>query len=147
MILLGIILILLAVLAGVAGLWAVTSLSPNPDTSPLQMRVGDLFAINVSPAALFISGMVVMALLWLGWWMTRVGTKRSVNRRRERKQLERDAREQEKELAKTQARLGKERESAAEAARRHEEELRRAAAAPPPAGPTGHTPPPPPPRP
>jgi len=118
MILLGIILILLAALLGLGGLWLTTSGDHTRFTvsGPLGMSV------EMSPAALLILGMVAMGLLWAGWWLIKYGTVRGLSRRRERKDLERERREQERALAETNAKLGRDRESAAEAERRREEE-------------------------
>ncbi len=121
MIMLGIILMLIAVVLGLGGLWMTTS-----NNGQLSFTLGPL-ALNMSPAVLFVLGMVTVALLWLGAWMAGFGTKRSMSKRRERKQLEADAREQERQLAETNAKLGRERESAAEAERRREEQRRREA--------------------
>ncbi len=116
MILLGIIFILVSVLAGLGGLWMTTS-----NNATIAFTLGPL-EVNVTPAVLFVSGMIVVALLGLGLWLARSGTRRSMGRRRERKQLERDAREQEKQLAETRARLGQTRGEADQAERRREEE-------------------------
>lgn len=116
MILLGIIIILLSVLAGLGGLWMTTS-----NNATIAFSLGPM-AVNVTPAVLFVSGMIVVAMLGLGLWLARSGTRRSMDRRRERKQLERDARAQEKQLAETRARLGQTRGEAQEAERHREEE-------------------------
>ncbi|MEP7159843.1 MAG: hypothetical protein ABI746_01930 [Dermatophilaceae bacterium] len=121
MILLGIIIILVAVLAGLGGLWMTTS-----NNATIGFTLGPL-AIEVTPAVLFVSGMLVICLLGLGLWLARSGTRRSMDRRRERKQLERDARAQEKQLSETRAKLGQTREEAADAGRRREEERTREA--------------------
>jgi len=100
MIVAGIIVLLIAVILGLLGLWITTS-----NSATMFFDVG-LIKIDISPSALFIGGMVVMALLWLGIRLTGFGTKRTVQQRRDRRELERTAREQEKQLAETKARLG-----------------------------------------
>ena len=60
MILLGIIIILLSVLAGLGGLWMTTS-----NNATIAFSLGPM-AVNVTPAVLFVSGMIVVALLGLG---------------------------------------------------------------------------------
>ncbi len=121
MILLGIILILLAVLAGLGGLWMTMS-----NNATIGFTLGPL-GIEVTPAVLFVTGMLVICVLGLGLWLARSGTRRSMGRRHERKQLERDARAQEKQLSETRAKLGQTREEASDAGRRREEERTREA--------------------
>lgn len=118
MIMLGVILVLLAVVLGGGALWLTTSANNTvfQVNGPLGMN------LELPPAGLVVIGMLAMGLLWAGWWMMKYGTKRGLSRHRERRQLERDAREHEKALAATNAKLGREHESAAEAERRREEE-------------------------
>lgn len=116
MIMLGIILMLVAVVLGLGGLWMTTS-----NSEQLSFNVGPL-ALNMSPAVLFVLGMVTVALLWLGAWLAGFGTKRTISKRRERKELKHEAQEQERLLGETKAKLGEERETAAEAERRREAE-------------------------
>lgn len=118
MIMLGIILVLLAALLGLGGLWLTTSgdHAKFVVSGPLGLNV------ELSPAALIILGMVAVGLLWAGWWLMKHGTKRGLSRRRERRELERRKQEQERALAETNAKLGLERESAVEAEQRREEE-------------------------
>ena len=123
MIMLGIILVLLAVLIGLGGLWATSG-----DHALLQLNGPLGLNLELSPMALIVFGMISMGLLWAGWWMMKYGTKRGLSRRRERKDLEREKREHERALAATNAKLGRERETTAEAERRREEDARRLAA-------------------
>lgn len=118
MIMLGVILVLLAALLGLGGLWLTTS----GEHARFQLDGPLGLSADLPPSALVILGMLAMGLLWAGWWMMKYGTKRGLSRRRERKELERQRREHERALAETNAKLGRERETAAEAERRREEE-------------------------
>ena len=118
MIMLGIILVLLAVLIGLGGLWLTTS----GEHALFQLNGPLGLNLQLPPAGLIILGMLAMGLLWAGWWLMKYGTKRGLSRRRERKDLEREKREHERALAETNRKLGRERETAAEAERRREEE-------------------------
>ncbi len=102
MLAIGAIVILAAAVIGLGGFWLTTS-----NTTPMYLSAGP-FAIDVAPVAVFVAGLLAMGLLWLGWTLLRSGTKRTVRQRREHRQLLKDQRQQEKELAATRARLAQE---------------------------------------
>lgn len=126
MIVLGIILVLIAAAIGLLGVWAASQATGPALTTTILNS-----SFNVSPLMLFLGGMVAMLLLWMGLRLLGFGTRRSVGKRRERKELLRTQREQERALADTNRRLGStEREREAERARleaeREEERVREA---------------------
>ena len=85
MILLGLILIVVAALAG-----TVLFLAAQPLTEPIELVA---FGVRASmlPVALLIAGAAVMLLLWLGLAMVRASLRRGARRRREAKELQRQA--------------------------------------------------------
>lgn len=101
MIVLGIILVLIAAAIGLLGVWAASqAAAPAVTTTVLNST------FDVSPLTLFLSGMAAMLLLWIGLRLFGFGTRRTVSKRRERKELLRTQHEQERALAETQKRLG-----------------------------------------
>lgn len=77
MIVFGIVMLLLGVLLGLGGLWMTTA-----NDSQLRFDFGPL-ALSMSPAVLFVLGMIAIGLVWLGVWATGFGTRRSMEARRE----------------------------------------------------------------
>lgn len=89
MIVLGILLVLIAAAIGLLGVWAASqAVGPALTTTIVNA------SFEVSALMLFVSGMAVMLLLWLGLRLLGSGTRRSVERRRERRELKRVRREQ-----------------------------------------------------
>lgn len=76
MVILGILLLLLGALAILAGVF-------------LDLASGELFGIDMGSVAIFLFGVVAGALVLLGVSMVKWGTKRSLARRREKKELNR----------------------------------------------------------
>lgn len=117
MIVLGVILILLAVAAGLV-LFAGTS--QLTDTVDIDVLGGTL---SFPPLALLITGMVVITLFWLGWVLLRTGTKRN---RRQRAQAKEAAREAETKRIEDEKRTKEEfaarERQLVEERRRHEDE-------------------------
>jgi type VI protein secretion system component VasK len=132
MIILGLILIVLA-LAGAVFLFAGTSA-----LDPIQLEVLNQ-TYSMSPLALVIAGAVAMTLLWWGWALVRIGTRRRVRKSREAKEAarqaeldraarekenqakwERELRERERQVRETEARLAEQRISTSEARKRAE---------------------------
>ena len=101
MIVLGIILVLIAAAIGLLGVWAASQASGPALTTTILNS-----SFNVSPLMLFVGGMVAMVLLWLGIRLLGFGTRRTVSKRRERKELLRTQAEQEAALLETQRKLG-----------------------------------------
>ena len=85
MIVLGLILIVLAVAAGV-----LLFMATAPLTDPVELEALGVKA-EVLPLALLIAGAAVLLLLWLGLVMIRGSVRRKARRRRENKELERQA--------------------------------------------------------
>ena len=85
MIVLGLILIVLAVAAGV-----LLFMATAPLTDPVELEALGVKA-EVLPLALLIAGAAVLLLLWLGLVMIRGSVRRKARRRREAKELERQA--------------------------------------------------------
>ena len=85
MIVLGLILIVLAVAAGV-----LLFMATAPLTDPVELEALGVKA-EVLPLALLIAGAAVLLLLWLGLVMIRGSVRRKARRRRETKELERQA--------------------------------------------------------
>lgn len=113
MVILGVLLILVALIAGVLLFVQTGSLT---DTVDINVLGGTL---SLPPLALLITGMVIITLFWFGWFLLRVGTKRSHRRRVAAKE---NARETEERRLADGARM-KEEVSARE--RQLEEERRR----------------------
>jgi uncharacterized membrane protein YciS (DUF1049 family) len=112
-ILLGLILIVVAVAAGIVLVLATQSL-----TEPVELAAGG-FQVSVVPLVLVIAGAAVLFVLWLGLAMVRGSIRRKTRKRREAKEAERQA-----ELEAVARREDEARR--AEAARR-EDEIRREA--------------------
>ncbi|MBM6404593.1 hypothetical protein JQN72_10110 [Phycicoccus sp. CSK15P-2] len=88
MALLGVLLVIAAVIAGVLLFIGTGSLS-----TPIQVDVlGG--TVEFPPIVLLITGMVVISVFWFGWFLLRVGVKRGHRRRQEAKEAERLAAEQ-----------------------------------------------------
>lgn len=126
MIVLGIILVLIAAAIGLLGVWAASQAAGPALTTTILNS-----SFNVSPLMLFLGGMTAMLLLWMGLRLLGFGTRRSVGKRRERKELLRSRREQERALADTNRRLGttereREQDRARLEAQREEERVREA---------------------
>lgn len=85
MIVLGLILIVLAVAAGV-----LLFMATAPLTDPVELEALGVKA-EVLPLALLVAGAAVLLLLWLGLVMIRGSVRRKTRRRREAKELERQA--------------------------------------------------------
>lgn len=113
MILLGLILIVVAVAAGIVLVLATQSL-----TEPVELAAGG-FQVSVIPLVLVIAGAAVMFVLWLGLAMVRGSIRRKTRRRKEAKEAERQA-----EL---EAEARREEEARRADAARREEEIRREA--------------------
>ncbi|WP_299446706.1 hypothetical protein [uncultured Phycicoccus sp.] len=125
MVIFGVLLIIVAVIAGVLLFMGTGSLT---DTVDFEILGGTL---SLPPVALLVTGMVVITVFWFGWFLLRVGTTRAHRRRAAAKEAAREAEEQ--RLA-DEARLKEElaardRELAEERARheQREAELRREA--------------------
>ncbi|MDO5504001.1 MAG: hypothetical protein Q4G67_12570, partial [Actinomycetia bacterium] len=94
MIILGLILVVLALLLGTLLVLA---------TNPHPALTLDVFnqTLEVRPLSLVIAGAIAMTLLWWGWALLRIGTRRRVRKSREAKEaarqaeLDREAREKE----------------------------------------------------
>ena len=80
MVLLGVILVLLAVLAGVVLFAGTAQLT---DTVDIDVLGGTL---SLPPLTLLVTGMVVISLFWLGWALMRGGLRRAKRRRVEAKE-------------------------------------------------------------
>lgn len=125
MVIIGVLLILIAVVAGILLFIGTGSLSTPVD---INLLGGTL---SLPPLVFLVTGMVVITVFWLGWGILRMGTRRSYRRRVEAKETAREA--EERRLA-DEARMkeevaARERQLAEERAR-HEEreaELRREA--------------------
>ncbi len=101
MIVLGIILVLIAAAIGLLGVWAASQATVPAVTTTVLNSTWE-----ISPLMLFLGGMAIMLLLWIGLRLFGFGTRRTVSKRREHKDLLRTQREQERALAKTQQKLG-----------------------------------------
>lgn len=132
MIILGLVLIILALVAALF-LFLGTSALPVIELEVL----GSTY--HMSPLALVISGAVTMTLLWWGWALVRMGTRRRVRKSREAKEAarqaeldraarekenqakwERELRDRERQVRETEARLAEQKISTQEARRRAE---------------------------
>ncbi|HHU10793.1 MAG TPA: hypothetical protein GXZ60_12395 [Intrasporangiaceae bacterium] len=132
MIILGLILIVLALVAALF-LFLGTSALPTMELEVLGTTY------HMSPLALVISGAVAMTLLWWGWALVRMGTRRRVRKSREAKEAarqaeldraarekenqakwERELRDRERQVRETEARLAEQKISTQEARRRAE---------------------------
>jgi type VI protein secretion system component VasK len=124
MIILGLLLIVLA-LVGALFLFAGTSA-----LDPIELEVLNQ-TYSMSPLALVIAGAVAMTLLWWGWALLRIGTRRRVRKSREAKEAarqaeldraarekenqakwERELRERERQVRESEARLAEQRTAA-----------------------------------
>ena len=85
MILLGLILIVVA-----AGAGTLLFLAAQQATDPIRLEALGVTA-NIQPLALLIAGAAVIVLLWLGLLMVRGSIRRKARRRREAKELQRQA--------------------------------------------------------
>ncbi len=113
MIILGIILVLIAAAIGLLGVWAAsqatlpafttTVLNSTWEISPLMLFLGGMAIMLL---LWILGGMAIMLLLWIGLRLFGFGTRRTVSKRREHKELLRTQHEQERALAETQKRLG-----------------------------------------
>ena len=132
MIILGLILIVLALAAGLFLFVGTTALDP------IHLEVlGQTY--SMSPLALVIAGAVAMTLLWWGWALVRMGTRRRVRKSREAKEAarqaeldraarekenqakwERELRDRERQVRDSEARLQDQKLSTNEARRRAE---------------------------
>ncbi|KRE60860.1 hypothetical protein [Nostocoides sp. Soil756] len=123
MVILGVLLVLVALVAGILLFIGTGSLT---DTVDIPVLGGTL---SLPPLALLVAGMVIITVFWFGWFLLRVGTKRSHRRRVEARESAREAEERrladearmKEEVAARERQLEDER-------RRHEEreaELRR----------------------
>lgn len=79
-IILGLILVLLAIAAGILLFEGTSQLTDSVDIDLLGGT------ISLPPLALLITGAAVISVFWLGWVLLRHGFKRSARRRRERKE-------------------------------------------------------------
>ena len=97
---LGVIFIVLAIGLGGAAFWVATSAGAAPTTV-------DMFnnQLSLTPLTMFLLGVASTLLLLLGFWMMTSAGKRRVRRTQERRTLEKQQREQERELAQTRAKL------------------------------------------
>ena len=97
---LGVIFIVLAIGLGGAAFWVATSAGAAPTTV-------DMFnnQLSLTPLTMFLLGVASTLLLLLGFWMMTSAGKRRVRRSQERRALEKQQREQERELAQTRAKL------------------------------------------
>lgn len=117
MVLLGIILILVAVAAGVLLFAGTAQLT---DTVDISILGGTL---SLPPLTLLVTGMVVISLFWLGWALMRAGLRRGKRRRVEAKEAAAtaEARRVEEERRVKEQMDARERELAEERRRRDEE--------------------------
>jgi len=117
MIVLGVILILLAVAAGLVFFAGTSQLT---DTVDIDILGGTL---SFPPLALLITGMVVITVFWFGWFLLRSGMRRN---RRQRAQAKEDARLAEEKRLEDEKRTKEEfaarERQLVEERRRHEEE-------------------------
>lgn len=81
MILLGLILIVIAVGAGVA-----LFLAASPVKDAVMLNFWGVTQVKVLPIGLLIAGAVLVLLLWLGWTLLRATVRRRARRRREAKE-------------------------------------------------------------
>ncbi|KGN38330.1 hypothetical protein [Knoellia subterranea] len=117
MIILGLILVLFAIAAGILLYEGTSQLTDGVDIDVLGG------SISLPPLLLLVTGAAVITVFWLGWVLMRSGFKRSARRRREAKEeaalaeqqrLDRE-RQMQEEFAQRERQLAEER-------RRHEEE-------------------------
>lgn len=132
MITLGLILIILALGAGGFLFLGTSALDP------IQLEVLNQ-TYSMSPLALVVAGVIATTLLWWGWALVRVGTRRRVRRSKEAKEAarqaeldraaqekenqakwERQLRERERQVRESEARLQEQRISTEEARKRAE---------------------------
>lgn len=142
MIILGLILIVLALAAALFLVLGTSALEPIPLEVLNQ-------TYEMSPLALVISGAIAMTLLWWGWALIRMGTRRRVRKSREAKEAarqaeldraaqekenqskwERELRDRERQVRESEARLAEQKVSTDEARRRAAVAERRAEADP-----------------
>lgn len=144
MIILGLILIVLALATGAFLVLGTSALDP------IQLEVLNQ-TYSMSPLALVIAGVVATTLIWWGWALVRMGTRRRVRRSKEAKEAarqaeldraaqekenqakwERQLRERERQVRESEARLEEQRVSTQEARKRAEVAERRTDPPPPP---------------
>ena len=99
---LGVIFIVIALGIAAAAVFVATSAGASP---PSVGVFNDQFQLSLTPLAMFLLGVAATLLLLLGFWMMTSAGKRRVRRSQERRALEKQQREQEKELAATRAKL------------------------------------------
>ena len=87
MVILGVLLVLLAILAGVLLFIGISSLTTTVD---FEILGGTL---SLPPVVLLVTGMVIITIFWLGWVLLRVGTVRAHRRRVAAKEAARGAEE------------------------------------------------------
>ncbi|MCE1179680.1 MAG: hypothetical protein LWW86_11740 [Micrococcales bacterium] len=88
MILLGLLLILLAI--GLGALLYLATYDQTGANAALDLDAGP-FSASVHPLWLVIGGALAMLLLWMGWALIRASARSKAKRRRENKELERQA--------------------------------------------------------
>ncbi|MEO6791271.1 MAG: hypothetical protein ABI249_07255 [Ornithinibacter sp.] len=117
MIVLGVILVLIAAAVGLGLIAAMVQLTPSVE---LDVPGGTL---SLPPVAVLVTGMVIVAVFWLGWVMLRSGVRRSRRQRAEAKDAARAAEQArvEKEQQTKEEFAARERQLVEER-RRHEEE-------------------------
>lgn len=112
MILAGLLLIIIAVIAGILLFMGTSSLTDHVDVNILNGTIG------LPPLALLITGAAVITLFWLGWALLSGGVRRNSRRRKEAKLA---AREAEDRRLESERKLAEERQLREE----HEAQLRR----------------------
>lgn len=116
MVIIGVLLIALAAVAGVLLFMGTGSLV---DTVDVEILGGTL---SLPPVILLVTGMVVISVFWFGWFLLRVGTVRSHRRRVAAKEAAREAEEQRlAEEARMKEEVAARDRQLAEERRRHEE--------------------------
>lgn len=116
MVLIGVLLIIIAIVAGVLLFMGTGSLS-----TPVTVDVPG-GSVELAPVVLLVTGMVVISVFWFGWFLLRVGTVRAHRRRVARKEAARQAEEQRlAEEARMKDELAARERQLAEERRRHEE--------------------------
>lgn len=120
---LGVLLVVIALVIAGAGLWAAS----QPGAQPSTVEFFGNASYSLSPLAMMLMGAIAVLLLLLGLWLMTAAGKRSYRGHRERRDLLKQQRQQEKELEKTRAELSKrgetpdrERPAAQEPVSRHE---------------------------
>lgn len=117
MIILGLILVLLAVAAGILLFEGTSALTDGVDIDVLNGT------ISLPPLALLLTGAAVISVFWLGWALIRHGVKRGSRRRRQAKEEAALAEQRRVESErKMQEEFAQRERTLAEERRRHEEE-------------------------